>query len=303
VNKPLSLVLFACYAGLSVSSSAADAESGRTEERFIPNYAAGEASFLWSAPAALESTPGTDMAIREVRLSVPVPLLSNESSRLVTGVDVRWTALDFDGPSPFGKDLNLYRVQVPLDFWHSFNDRWKAWGRVAPGLFTDFRNLDDDAFAVTVLALASYQIVPEFSAAFGAYYSRDLGEDRVLPALGLIWKPDLHWNIGLTFPRASVAYAPTDEWLFSLQVAPGGSGWSITDEVSGGNRRLDYKSWRAGLGVEHAVARVGPARLWAFLSGGVELGRELSVHEGDAVRFETGLENGPFFSGGIRLRF
>jgi hypothetical protein len=127
-----------------------------------------------------------------------VPVFSNERSRLTAGVQWRWNGLDFEHSPTFSDSLDLYRLQLPIDFWHSFDDRWKAWGRVEPGLFTDFENIDGDAFAVTVLALGSYQLTEQFSAAFGVYYSRDLGEDRVLPTLGVIWKPDPHWNVGLT---------------------------------------------------------------------------------------------------------
>lgn len=274
-----------------------------TEERFIPNYTAGEVSYLWSSRADLDAFPGTNLQVQEAGIKAPIPLYRNDSSRLVTGVDFRWSGLDFDGPAVIADRLDLYRVQVPFDFWHSFNDRWKAWGRVAPGLFTDFENLDDDAFAITVLALGSYQFNPTFSAAAGVYYSRDLGEDRLLPALGLIWKPDPRWNIGLTFPRASVAYAPTDEWLLSVYAAPGGSGWSVTDEATGQNRRLDYQSWRAAIGAEYQFTKVGPAKLWAFIAGGWQFGQELQLRDGDLTLLESDLDSSQFISGGVRLRF
>ena len=203
--------------GLPVAVIAAEEP---TEERFIPNYAAGDAYYLWSTRTDLESVAGATVQVQEAGFKAPVPIFSNERSRLTAGVQLRWNGLDFERSSTFGDSLDLYRLQLPIDFWHSFNDRWKAWGRVEPGLFTDFDNVDGDAFAVTVLALGSYQFTPQFSAAFGVYYSRDLGEDRVLPALGVIWKPDPHWNVGLTFPRASVSYAPTATWLFSAFAGP-----------------------------------------------------------------------------------
>lgn len=284
-------------------AAAAAAADEPTEERFIPNYAAGDAYFLWSTPADLDSPAGASLQVQEAGVRVPVPVFSNESSRLTAGVHLRWTELNFDGAPVFDGVRDLYRVQVPFDFWHSFNERWKAWGRVEPGLFTDFEEVDDEAFAVTVLALASYQFTAGFSAAFGVYYSRDLGEDQVLPALGMIWKPDPHWNIGLTFPRASVAYAPTADWLFSIYVAPGGAGWSITDEATGANQRLNYQNWRAAIGAEYQFAEVGPATLWGFLAGGIQFGQELELKEGDATTVATDLENGQFVTGGLRLRF
>jgi hypothetical protein len=273
---------------------------GATEERFIPNYAAGELYYLWSTRADLEGSEAS-LQVQEAGTRIPVPIFSNELSGLTAGVDFRWNSLDFSSPD---RTLDLYRLQLPIDFWHEFNDRWKAWGRVEPGLFTDFKNLNEDAFAVTVLALASYQFSPAFSAAFGAYYSRDLGEDRVLPALGLIWRPNRHWNVGLTFPRASVSYAPTKQWLFTALVAPGGAGWSVKDDLTGEDYRLNYTSWRAGLSAEYQLTKVGPAKLWVFLSGGYQFGQELEIQDGnDNTLSKQDVQNAQFVSGGVRLRF
>ena len=282
---------------------AATAAGEPTEERFIPNYAAGDTYYLWSTRTDLESVAGATVQVQEAGFKAPVTVFSNERSRLTAGVQLRWNGLAFEHASTVGDSLNLYRLQLPIDFWHSFNDRWKAWGRVDPGLFTDFENVDGDAFAVTVLALGSYQFTSQFSAAFGVYYSRDLGEDKVLPALGVIWKPNPHWNVGLTFPRASVSYAPTRTWLFSAFAGPGGAGWSVTDAATGENRRLNYKSWRAAVGAEYQFARVGPAKLWVFLAGGYQLGQEMELKKGDTTLLETDLQDGQFVTGGIRLRF
>jgi hypothetical protein len=134
-----------------------------TEERFIPNYAAGDAYYLWSTRTDLEAVAGATLQVQEAGFKAPVPVFSNERSRLTAGVQLRWNGLDFERSSTFGDSLDLYRLQLPIDFWHSFNDRWKAWGRVEPGLFTDFENVDGDAFAVTVLALGSYQFTPQWA--------------------------------------------------------------------------------------------------------------------------------------------
>jgi hypothetical protein len=286
--------------GLPVAVIAAEEP---TEERFIPNYAAGDAYYLWSTRTDLESVTGATLQVQEAGFKAPVPVFSNDDSRVTAGVHLRWNGLDFEGAPTFSESLDLYRLQLPIDFWHSFDDHWKAWGRVEPGLFSDFENIDGDAFAVTVLALASYQFTPQFSVASGVYYSRDLGEDQLLPALGVIWKPNPHWNVGLTFPRASESYAPTSAWLFSAFVAPGGGGWSVTDSATGDNRRLNYKSWRAAIGAEFQFTKVGPAGLWVHLAGGYQFGQELEIKDGDSALLVTDLEDGQFVTGGIRLRF
>jgi hypothetical protein len=125
----------------------------------------------------------------------------------------------------------------------------------------------------------------------------------VLPALGVIWRPDPHWSVGLTFPRASIAYAPTTRWLFTLSASPGGAGWNIKDPATVDNVRLNYKSWRAALGAEHQFAQSGPAKFWLFVAGGWQFGQEIQFENDDLTLFESDLEDGQFVSGGLRMRF
>lgn len=306
VTTIATIIGFGLLAGLGLTRAGemATAEAERTEERFIPNYAAGEIYYLWVAPADLDATPGAGLQVHETAIKAPVPIWLAADTRITAGLHWRWNRLDFSGSPTFPAALNLHRVQVPLDFWHSFNDRWKAWGRVEPGLFTDFDNVNHQALAVTVLALGSYQFTPEFSAAFGLYYSRDLGDDRLLPALGAIWKPNRHWNIGLTYPRASVSYAPDPTWLLNLSIAPGGAGWSLADPTTGADRRLNYENWRVTWAVEHEFVHVFPARLWVFGGIGLQFGQELELKDGnDVTLFTTELEAAPFVTAGVRLRF
>lgn len=299
-SKTGRLVSLAATGLLALTATATETP---TEERFIPNYAAGDAYYIWATRTDLESVPGASLQVQGAGIKAPVSLFNNEDTRITAGLHFRWNELNFDGSPVLDESVDVYRVQLPLDFWHSFNERWKAWGRLEPGLFSDFENVNEDAFAVTVLALASYQITPKFSTAFGVYYSRDLGEDRVLPALGFIWKPNAHWNLGLTFPRASIAYAPTADWLFTAYAAPGGAGWSINDTATGERRRLNYKCWRVGISTEHSIATVGPATLWVFATGGWQVGQELEVENNAGTLLKTDLEHGQFISGGVRLRF
>jgi len=294
-------ILF-CLAVLAAPWAAPAVEES-SSERFIPRPAAGEVYYLWSSRAAFTSVGSGSVQVQEAGARAPVVLFEKAQTRFSAGVDWRWNRLDFhDSPALRGA-RDLYRLQVPLDVWQTFADRWKAWCRVEPGMFTDLENIGGDAFAVTVLALGSYQFTPAFSVAFGVYYSRDLGEDRVLPALGVVWQPDPHWRIDLTFPRASLSYAPTGRWVFTAALRPGGAGWSITDPATGDRRRLNYKSWHAAITAECEIATVGAVNCWAFLTAGYQFGQKVTLKDGDTELFETDLEAGQFVSAGLRTRF
>jgi len=85
------------------------------------------------------------------------------------------------------------------------------------GMQSDMESISDDDFILMSLALASYQWNDWLTLAFGGFYSRDLGEERLLPAIGVILRSDPHWSLALTFPRLEFAYAPNEDWLVTAR--------------------------------------------------------------------------------------
>ena len=196
-------------------------------------------------------------------------------------------------------DFDLHRVDLPFNFWADLNSRWKLWLRLQPGWYSDFDNVGSDDFILTTLALLSYRWSDTTRVAFGGYYSRDLGEPRLLPAIGFIFEPDPQWSIALTFPRAEVAYAPNRDWFIAARVFLSGAGWNITDPAGGPNDvDLDYKSMRVGLGVERRLS----GAWWAYLDAGAQLGQEISIEDAPYT-FEQDLDSSAFVTGGVKLRF
>jgi hypothetical protein len=181
----------------------------RTEESFIPNYAVASSYFSWSGDADFSDVPG-QFSQREAGIEANVPVIMREGFRLTAGVQYRWNQFGFSGaPGPLGSStFDLDRVDLPMNLWKDFNDRWKMWVRLQPGWYSDFGTVNSDDFILTSLALLSHQWTDTTRVAFGGYYSRDLGEERLLPAVGFIFEPDAHWSLALTFPRVELAYAP-----------------------------------------------------------------------------------------------
>jgi hypothetical protein len=170
--------------------------------------------------------------------------------------------------------------------------------RLQPGLQSDLGSIDDEDFILMSLALVSYQWNDWLTLAFGGFYSRDLGEERLLPAVGAILRSDPHWSLALTFPRLEFAYAPGEDWLLTARAVLSGGGWNISDPLGGPDVNLYYKAVRAGLGVEHRIT--GP--LWLYGDAGIEFAQEMEV-EGGSYDMITELDPAPFASLGARLRF
>ncbi|MEM9018560.1 MAG: hypothetical protein AAGC68_16235, partial [Verrucomicrobiota bacterium] len=152
---------------------------------------------------------------------------------------------------------------------------------------------------LTSLALLSYQWTESTRVAFGAYYSRDLGEERVLPAVGFIFEPDPRWSLALTFPRIELAHAPNEDWLFTGRALLNGAGWNITDPAGGATDvDLNYKAIRVGGGIDRRLS--GP--WWAYLDAGIQVGQEIEI-EGGGYQFQQDLDSSAFVTGGVKLRF
>ncbi len=292
---------FSPFLGLFLLLTSGSALAGeRTEESFIPNYAVASSYFTWSGDTDFSDVPG-QFSQREAGIEANVPVIMREGFRLTAGVQYRWNQFGFSGaPGPLGSStFDLDRVDLPMNLWKDFNDRWKMWVRLQPGWYSDFGTVSSDDFILTSLALLSYQWTDTTRIAFGGYYSRDLGEERLLPAVGFIFEPDAHWSLALTFPRVELAYAPNEDLLLTARGLLSGAGWNIADPAGGpGDVDLNYQSIRVSLGVDRRLS--GP--WWAYLDAGMQLAQEIEI-TGAPYRFHEDLDNSAFVTGGVKLRF
>jgi len=265
-----------------------------TAESFVPNFAAGNAYYLWSSEASFDDGSGL-MQNEEAGFYVPIPLVMEESVLAVAELRFRYNQLDLTEFAPIRRRLDLYRLAVPFNLWWDTSEKWKFWIRAVPALQSDFEHLTEDDFALTAFALASYQLRERLRFSFGAFYSNAVGDEWVLPAIGLIWEPTPQWVYNLTFPRLSITYAPVDGLLLTAFGNIAGSSWNVTDPVTGRDFDLDYESIRVGVRVEKEIR----SPFWAFLEGGYQFGQSL---ETDFFE-EREAEGSGFVSGGVQLRF
>ncbi|MCB1088821.1 MAG: hypothetical protein KDM63_17425 [Verrucomicrobiae bacterium] len=276
------------------------AEAERTEESFIPNYAVAASYFQWDAESDFSGT-GASVSQMESGAEGNVPVVMRDGFRLTLGAKYRWNRLEFSGGDhPLASQtLDLHRVDVPINAWADLNERWKLWARLQPGWYSDFGTVDGDDFILTSLALLSYKWSDTVKVAFGAYYSRDLGEERVLPAVGFIIEPDPRWSIALTFPRLELVHAPAEGWLLTGRAVLSGAGWNIADPDGGpGDVDLNYRSVRAGVGIDRRLG--GP--WWAYLDAGVQVAQEIEL-KGGGHDFSRELDPSAYLSAGVRVRF
>ena len=290
----LSICTVATAGLLALAAQAQD----EVEESFIPNYTAGSLYGSWTDNAALDGEGS--LASFEFASNADLPVIMSDNLKLTAGFRYRFNQFDFDATDTIlaSQSLDLHRLELPTNLWLN-HDRWKFWLRLQPGIMSDFEEVDSNAFTVTALALAAYQITDKVTVAGGVYFSQDLGDDTILPAVGLIWRPSNQWTLSLTAPRFQIAFAPTKKWLLTLNAYPSGGSWNIEDPDGDGQADLNHSAVRAGFGIDH---RIGETPAWVFLDAGLQFLQELELDD-SAARFDRDLDEAAFVNFGLKLRF
>ncbi len=205
----------------------------------------------------------------------------------ISGGDVNWTmALDYDRYGfgvPSGQPLPraLGSVSIPLGVSWKLSDRWSFRGEVAPGVYSDFKDLDGPDFNAPITAGISYAVSENL--VLSATISFDARRDTPLVGgPGIWWRINPKWTLSLMLPRPRVEYRPWDNWLLfgGLEIA-GGAYQTSNDAGSKhgvpamDNVNISYREIRAGVGAQWDLGHGFSLEL----AGGYMLDRRLLVHE------------------------
>lgn len=204
-----------------------------------------------------------------------------------------WASLDASGALGLPRQ-NLHTLELQLTAAHfpKGDEGWMGLAIVSPGLATDFKSVSSDDFAFSAIVVAGYQFSPRFTLSAAAFYAHSIGEDTVVPGIGVVWRPNDHWIVQLTPPIGAVGWSPSKDWTFSLSAYPSGGAWGV--DQAGQDRNIEaiqLEGWRAGLGVER---RVGDhLRLSAQV--GMNFGGQLELRDRNGgVLFSRDLDSSPF---------
>jgi hypothetical protein len=187
----------------------------------------------------------------------------------------------FDGPSAqTGADLPASTYSAFLDFgWQSDpNQIVGAELGVSFGAFTEFDHFRSDGFRVRGKGLGSFRITPASTFKLGVYYY-DRVDIKLLPAGGLIWRPNPYTKFDIFFPQPKFSrYLSTigvhDVWWY-LSGDYGGGSWSI-DRDDGRPDQVDVNDIRLMLGFEWGLSeRIRYGVRSGFFEFGYLTGREL----------------------------
>jgi hypothetical protein len=226
-------------------------ETGR-----IADHKDGFFQKLAFSAAWLNRTSEQNMGLTELRsrLTVALPVPSRDFPLLITPA-FNVTALNGPNGRFAAPDLpaQLYDVSLELMWLPKLSDRWMGILAVAPGLYSDWDQLQDDALRTKVTALARYDWIAQRLQLVAGLLYLDRQDVNWLPAGGLIWTPHEDARYELLFPRPKLARAIArselhEDWVY-VAGEFGGDTWSF-HRPAGGFDRLTIRDWRVYLGIE-----------------------------------------------------
>jgi hypothetical protein len=123
----------------------------------------------------------------------------------------------------------------------------------SPSLRNDLTT-SDRAFRVFALGLLNWEYIPEKLTLSGGVVSLGRADLPVLPAVGLVWKPNHRSKLDLRFPRSQFSLrlakdgSQSEHWAY-LSAGIGGDTWAVTRQ-SGLSDELSLRDIRFSLGLE-----------------------------------------------------
>ena len=157
-----------------------------------------------------------------------------------------------DSPSYAELPATLYATYLDLIWLPRISPSLQGILSVGAGCYSDFEG-EDDGFRLTGRAIARYDWTPDrLQLVLGMLYINRY-HTKLIPAAGVVWKPNEDLTFDLVFPQAKLARRLTwgagfENWVY-LSGGFGGNSWSIVD-AAGDPDVLILKDWRIMLGFE-----------------------------------------------------
>jgi hypothetical protein len=256
-------------------------------------------SFEWHDTHDFEDGRGdADFSVLEARAPVYFREMGN-GAKVALGVDYALTNLDVTaGDYSWGGELHA--LYLPISYAHRpEGSRWFFLAQAAPGLRTDFNDIDGDDFAFRTFASAMRQINDELVLGVGAFFSYDVDEIFAVPGIGFTWKPNDQWLVSLIPPQFAVSWIPSDDWNVSAIFRPRSFLADINEDANNSPDIASVSYGRVSLAVRHRI--FNSPDLWLNLNAGYTVYSEVELQRSGQSMFDGDLDQGFFAGAGIEV--
>lgn len=189
----------------------------------------------------------------EINGTFAIPFLYNRQSPLL--ITPGFATHFWDGPDSSTADMppSAYSAYLGAG-WEPEVTPWLSGDlEFRIGAYSDFEKIGEEAVRYTGHGLAVLSFTPSVQVKAGVVYL-DRVRVKILPAVGVIWKPNPDIRFEIYFPEPKIARRLTtigtaDWWLY-LRGEYGGGSWAVIRDGSGDYERVDYNDLRVALGLE-----------------------------------------------------
>ncbi len=233
----------------------------------------------YSDAEVTSSSRGVELnyGLTSVSQAAAIPLLLTERDAIVIGEYLNWSSFRIRDDA--AEDFNVATIGLPIGWIRQIDPQWQVAAFVMPMGHKSTAEDADWTWQTMGGAFWRYVQNDRLWWAFGAYFDAAPGDDFYIPYLGASWTINDHWTLSAIMPWPAVLYAPNDDWLFRLGLAPSGASWSAYPPGEDHAVVMNLDAWDFGLSVERR------------LFGGYHAGLEVGVGGFRGLRFDdAGLE-------------
>lgn len=195
---------------------------------------------------------GDDLGIFSLSLSETFQFPRSEGFTVTPRFGVHY----LDGPVRTDLPARVYDTSVAFRWFKKFNEKWSYELEVAPGVYSDFKNVTSDSLRITGRGLAYYMHSRSKQFVMGVVYL-DREDLSLLPAAGMIMWFSEGSRLELIFPKPKFTYRiekdeSKERWLYAAGEFGGGS-WGIRRGTTGVDDVATYSDLRliGGLETKH----------------------------------------------------
>lgn len=223
-------------------------EESEEIETFVPliSHKRATASTTW-LPGS-----GDDLGIFTLNLSETMEFPRSEGFTVTPRFGVHY----LDGPVRTDLPARVFDTSVAFRLFKKFNEKWSYELEVAPGVYSDFKNVTSDSLRITGKGLAYYMHSRSKQFVMGVVYL-DREDLSLLPAAGMIMWFSEGSRLELIFPKPKFTYRiekdeSKERWLYVSGEFGGGS-WGIRRANSAIDDIATYSDLRliGGLETKH----------------------------------------------------
>ncbi|WP_243688438.1 DUF6268 family outer membrane beta-barrel protein [Geotalea toluenoxydans] len=236
---------------------AADSSANETAKELLASPEESAAQHPWQGSVSAAWLPDSDirtiggkLGMREVEVTFGRSYMLSPQASFST--DIAYSLRDLSAPAGAHLPDELHTLSVKLSGNYHVNKRTAVTVLASPGLNGDFKGIDTDNIRTQIGVLGFYDKTEKLTLLAGVIYQQGNESIPVLPVLGVIYRPNEQWTLGLAAPRPGITFSPNRTSSYYIGGEISGTEYQLHDKSIGAEKVL-YRDFRAFAGAEYLL--------------------------------------------------